>query len=83
MTEQLLHGKKTIHESYFNGEMNCRKVSYSIHTLIKTKAEALTEIMKALELISARKTPELTITIKTDPKTNDFKLITKTYLVEE
>lgn len=81
--KQLDFGKRTTHESYFNGVLKSTKVEYSIPELIKDKSQALTELMKCLELIDTRQTNHLTIVVQADVKTGNIKLITKSYIVEE
>lgn len=76
-------GKVTTSHSYFNGALKSTRVEYSIPELIKDKSQALTELMKCLELIDTRQTNHLTIVVQADVKTGNIKLITKSYIVEE
>jgi glutamyl/glutaminyl-tRNA synthetase len=80
---EINYGKRIVSDSYFNGELKSKKVTYSIPVVVSDQAEALTEIMKALELITSSKTHELSVVIKSDPKTHQFKLVTKNYTVSE
>lgn len=73
------YGKRTTHESYFDGKLKSTKTEYSVPELIKDKAHALTVIMKCMELIDSRETTNMKIEIKADPKTHEIRLITKTY----
>jgi hypothetical protein len=74
-------GKRTTHESYFNGALKSTKVEVEIPELIKDKTQALTELMKCLELIDTRQTNHLTIVVQADPKTGNIKLISKKYII--
>jgi hypothetical protein len=80
---ELQYGKKIVSDSYFNGELKSKKITYSIPVIIMDKAQALSEVMKSLELLTSNQTCELSITIKTDPITHQFKLITKNFTIDE
>lgn len=79
-------GTRTIRESYYKGELR-KKVTMSIPILIhgeddkERKAQCLSEIMKALDLISNGQTHELTLTIKAN-KDHQFNLLTKCYEID-
>lgn len=77
------YGKKSTQESYFKGQLKSRKVEYSIPEVVKDKAQVMTEVIKALELITNKKTTEVGLKIVADPKTHNFRLVTKSYIVEE
>ena len=77
------YGKRTTSESYFQGELKSTKTEYSVPKLIQDKSQALTEVMKCLEMIDAKQTDNMTIIIKADPKTHAIRLITKIYVVTE
>jgi len=83
MNSGIAFGKITKEESYFNGRIKTTKVSYSVPELVKDKNDTLTELMKALDLITSKQTDTLTIKIEADPKTHAFRLITKSYVVEK
>lgn len=76
-------GKITTHTSYFNGEVKSTKKQYEETLLIQDKAQALAEVMKAIDLISARTTDHLIIQIDANPRTHLFKKLTKTYTVDD
>ncbi len=76
-------GKKTTHESYFDGRIKSTKVEYSIPVLVSDKSQVLNEIIKGLELITTKQTKDLVIKVEADPKTHSFKLVTRQYTVEE
>ena len=78
---ELSFGKRITHESYFNGTLRSTKTEYSVPELIRDKAQALSELMKCMELISSKKTSEMSIIIKADPKTGEIKLLTKIYTI--
>ena len=80
---EIAYGKRTVADSYFNGELKSKKITYSIPCLVMDKAQTLSEIMKALELITSEQTHDLTITIKSDPITHQFKMVVKEYTVTE
>jgi hypothetical protein len=77
----MLYGTRTVKESYFNGEVH-KKVLMSVPIKISDKTQALSEIMKAMDLITTHQTHELTLTIKTD-KDHKLTLLTKCYEVVE
>ena len=79
---ELNFGKRITHESYFNGALKSTKTEYSIPELIRDKPQALSELMKCMELISSKQTSDLTIHIKADPKTHEVRMITKVYSVQ-
>jgi Asp/Glu/hydantoin racemase len=76
-------GKRTVVESFFNGQLKSTKTEYSIPELIKTRSDALSEIMKCLELIDSKQTNHITIAVQADPKTHAIRLITKNYVVDK
>lgn len=76
---ELEYGKTTIQNSYFSGQLKSTKTTYSVPILINDKSQVLTEIIKAIDLITSKETDSLTIIIKADPKTHQFRLLTKEY----
>lgn len=70
-------------ESYFNGRIQSTKVEYEVPELVDNKADALSELMKALDLITTKQTHCFTIKVEADPLTYKLKLITKNYVVEK
>ncbi len=74
-------GKVITSHSYFNGALKSTKTEVELPELIKDKSQALSELMKCLELIDSRQTNHLTITVQSDPKTGRIKLITKNYVI--
>lgn len=76
-------GKETTTKSFFGGSLKSTRTEYSIPVLIKERQEALTEIMKCLDLIDKKHTSNITIAVQADPKTHNIKLITKSYIVEK
>ena len=77
------YGKRSVEESYFNGQLKSRKVRYSVPEVVQDKTQAMSEIIKGLELITSKQTYKLTIDVTADPKTHNFRMVTKTYIVEE
>ena len=75
-------GKRIVHESFFKGLPSATFIEYSIPILIKERKEALTEIMKCLELIDTKTTRVVTIKVEAD-KGHNIKLITKSYNVDK
>jgi len=75
-------GKIITKESYHRSKRTTKETWYQIPVLIKDKSSALSEILRALELISDGKTKCLTIKIEADDK-NKFKMLTKEYEVAE
>ena len=74
-------GKRIITESYFNNKLVKAPITYSIPVRIQTQGQALSEIMKALEVFSDRTVTELNLKIDTDVKTGKVRMITKSYTV--
>ena len=79
---EFLFGKIIKHESYFDGRLKTSKTEYSVPILITDKNEAMTQIIKCLELIATGQTYNITINIKADPKSHQLKLLTKNYIIE-
>jgi hypothetical protein len=80
---EIVFGKKTVDESYFNGELTKRVVSLSIPIKITDKVQALSEVMNALDLITNGTTNELILEIKVDSKNRQNMLMTKCYSTKE
>jgi len=76
------YGKKIITESYFGGKKK-EKIEYQIPMIVNTKAMALGEVIKSFDLITNKTTHKLTITIEADPRTHEFKMVTKQYSSNE
>jgi hypothetical protein len=72
-------GTKTTKESYFKGDKTISKVGYSIPVMVNGKTQCLSEIMKALDLITSKQTSELTIVIKASKSTHQITMLTKSY----
>lgn len=79
--DNLDYGKKITTESYFANKLKSTRVEYSIPKLIQDKTQALSEVMKAIDLIATKQTNDITIIIESDPKTGQFKLLTKKYTI--
>jgi hypothetical protein len=80
---ELSFGKIITHESFHDGQLRSTKTEYSIPILISNKTQALSELMECLKLIDTKQTEQIIITIKADPKTNNIRLITKSYIIEK
>lgn len=79
--EELEYGKRITEETIVAGIVKATGVKYSISRKTMDKAQALSEYMKALELISTKQTRKIEFTIEATP-TYEFKRIVKTYLVD-
>jgi len=79
------YGKRIITESYYKGQLSGGKpkVEYQIPELVGDKSQALSEIIKGLELIANRQTTKVVLTVEADPKTYTFKHVITQYLAEE
>lgn len=79
------YGKRITTESFHKGQLTGgkAKVEYQIPELVMDKSQALTEMMKGLELITNKQTHKVVFTVEADPKTYFFKHVTKQYIVEE
>lgn len=79
---ELKFGKKIVSVSYFEGKETKLQISYSVPIQIKDKSQALSEIIKSLDLIAEKKTKHVTLIIKAD---DDYKLklITREYVTSE
>ncbi len=75
-------GKRIVHESFFKGLPSATWIEYSIPVPIKERKEALSEIMKCLDLLDTAKTRTITIKVEAD-KQNKIRLITKQYTVDK
>lgn len=80
---ELNFGKKHTEESYFRGAVSKKRVTYEIPIPVQNRNQALTEIMKSLDVISSKETDEVTLKIENDKKTGTIRMITKTYTVDE
>lgn len=83
MNTGMAFGKVISEESYFNGRVKTKTVRYQVPELVKDKNQVLQELMKCLELITSKQTSTLDIRIEADPKTHEFRLITRSYVVEK
>lgn len=75
---------KYVQESWYDSQLkgvNCWVFQEPV--LLRDKNHALSEIMKSLELISNQETNKVTFEVEADPKTHEFKLITRQYEVME
>lgn len=77
------YGRRITTQSYHNGTLKTQRVEYQVPELIMDKTQALSEVMKAIDLITTKQTHKLTIIVEADPRTHHFKSITKQYAVEE
>lgn len=77
---QLEYGKLITKESYHAGKLKNTEKWYQVPILVKDKSTALTEVLKALDLISDHTTQCLVLRIEAD-KDFKFKIITKEYEV--
>ena len=75
------HGRIITSESYFDGKAVRQDIYYSLPVRVKDKSEVLNEIIKAIDLITSKRTHEITIKIKADSNYIPQK-ITKEYVVE-
>jgi hypothetical protein len=73
------YGKKSEVEIYHEGRAVGHQVVYTFHKMISDKNQVVTEILSALELVTSKKAHDLTITIKTDPETNNIRMVSKEY----
>ena len=78
---ELQFGKKIISESYFEGKPAKKEIAYSIPVVVKDKSQALSEFMKAIDLIISKQTHSITLVIKSD-KDHQLKMFTKEYTTE-
>lgn len=81
-TSVLPNGNKLIDESsYFYDKLKWSKKSYSVSVKVMDKSQALSEIMKALELITSKQTSCLNIKITANKDTYLFDKLVKTYTI--
>ena len=80
--EELEYGKVITEETIVAGKTQSTSVKYSVSRKVLDRAQALSQVIKALELITTRQTTKLEFIIEADPKTGHFDRIVKTYLVE-
>lgn len=74
------YGKRITEDTYFQGKLNHTKIRYIEQQKVEDKAQALSEIMKTLDLITNRQTHEIIIKVQADHETFKIKLVTKEYL---
>lgn len=75
------YGKITTIESFYDGSLKSTKREYSIPKIITDRGHAMSEILSAIDLITAKKTHKIEITIEADPKSYKLRLMTKKYIV--
>ena len=80
--EELEYGKVVTEETIVAGATTKHEVKYSISRMVDGRSQALSEIMKALDLVSSKQTHNVTISVEADPRTHNFKRIVRTHLVE-
>lgn len=76
------YGKRITTESFHDGKQSNCKVEMSIPIMVADKTQALTELMKALELITNGQTFQINIRIDADPYNHQLKKITTQYVVQ-
>lgn len=81
--KDLPFGKRTVVESFFNGKLNSVKTEFSIPIRVTNRPEALSEIMKCLELLDSKQTTNITIHVQADRATHEIRLITKEYILDK
>lgn len=79
--EELEYGKRITEETIVAGIVKATGVKYQVSRKTMDRAQALSEYMKALELISTKQTRRIEFVVEATP-TYDFKRIVKTYLVD-
>lgn len=76
-------GKIIKTESYFNGKLTKEKTEYSVPIKIQDKPEALTEFIKAIDLIISKKTNKVTLVVEAGHCPGTLNMITKIYIVDK
>jgi hypothetical protein len=76
------YGIITTREAYHDGKLASKRVERSIPKMISTKAEALTEMMEALDTITNKETRHITIELEADLITGNLKKITIKHLIQ-
>ncbi|MDP4225052.1 MAG: hypothetical protein Q8910_01585 [Bacteroidota bacterium] len=74
---------KRVTESFHEGKKKSEQVVLIEHKAVVDKLQVLDEIMNAVELITTKKTHNLTLIIKADPETHEFKLLTREYVLPQ
>ena len=82
MSGGMAFGKVITEQSYYKGRVAVVTTRYQIPEITKDKTQVLHEIIKSIELITSKQTHTVDIRIEADPKTHNFKLVTRTYKVE-
>lgn len=75
-------GKIITKESYHRSKRTTVEKWYQVPIVVKDKSTALTEVLKALDLISEHKTTVINLRIEADPSFK-FKKVIKEYEVAE
>jgi len=83
MSDTIPYGRIITEQSYHDNKLHTEKKSYSVSVQVLDKSQALTEVMKALELITDKKTAHLVIEVEANKVTHHFKRVVKTYEITE
>lgn len=81
MNKTLQYGKIITSDSYFNGKPTNRVVTYSIPIVVSVKSQVLSEIIKAIDLITSKQTYSVNLLIKAG-KDHQLKMMVVEYAVE-
>lgn len=77
----IAYGIITTREAYHDNRLASKRVELSIPKMISSKAEALTEMMAALDCITQGETGHITIELEADNKSGNLKKITVKKLI--
>lgn len=80
--QDIEYGKTIIKESYHKNKRTSLEKWYQLPVVVSGKSSTLSEILKAIDLISNHKTTKLILTIEADHSFK-FKKVTKEYEVCE
>lgn len=79
--DELQYGKVITSESYYEGKVAKKQCGYSIPILVNDKSQVLSEIIKAIDLITSKQTHLVILTIEAG-KDHQLKKVTKEYMTE-
>lgn len=79
---ELQFGKKITYESYNGGKQTKKEISYSVPIMVVDKSQLLSEIIKAIDLITDKQTTNVILDIKADENYN-LRMLVKEYLTDK
>lgn len=79
---EIPYGKRITHESFFNDRLASKKIEYSVPEVVQDKTQALSIIMKSIDLITSGETKQVILTIDADKGKNTVYMVTKNWKIK-